>query len=216
MVHRSFTPAAGRFAPIRLYDPVIALTRERLWRSVVAMYVAPRAGDVVADIGCGTGSLAVLLGRAAPRARIIGVDPDPTVLDIARSKAAAAGITVDWRDGMGDELADSLGLACIDTIVSSLVLHQCSLEMKTATLASMREALRHDGRVVVADFGEQRSVLMRLLFCVVQLADGREHTRTNADGVLPDLMVAAGFREVREAETVATASGSISIYVGLK
>ena len=34
MTKPSFTPAAGRFAPTRFYDPVIALTRERLWRAL--------------------------------------------------------------------------------------------------------------------------------------------------------------------------------------
>ncbi len=42
MTEPTFTPAAGRFAPTRLYDPVVALTRERLWRALAAMYVAPR------------------------------------------------------------------------------------------------------------------------------------------------------------------------------
>jgi precorrin-6B methylase 2 len=56
----SFTPALGRVAPARLFDYVVALARERLWRALAAMYVAPQPGDVVADIGCGTGSLALL------------------------------------------------------------------------------------------------------------------------------------------------------------
>src|SRR4029078_6370666 len=63
MNEHAFTPAAGRFAPTRFYDPVGALTRARLWRALAAMYVAPRPGDLIADVGCGTGSLAVLLSR---------------------------------------------------------------------------------------------------------------------------------------------------------
>ena len=43
----TLTPALGRFAPTRFYDRVVALTRERLWRSLTAMYVAPRPGDVI-------------------------------------------------------------------------------------------------------------------------------------------------------------------------
>lgn len=58
MSTQKFTPAMGRFAPTRFYDPVVALTRERLWRALAAMYVAPRPDDVIADVGCGTGSLA--------------------------------------------------------------------------------------------------------------------------------------------------------------
>ncbi|MGE7389520.1 class I SAM-dependent methyltransferase [Streptomyces sp. NPDC004126] len=211
---RAFTPALGRFAPTRFYDPVIALTRERLWRALTAAHVAPRPDETVVDVGCGTGSLAVMLGLIEPRARIVGVDPDPAVLETARRKAEAAGAAPVWRLGMGDGLTELLGARTADTVVSSLVLHQCPVETKRAVLASMAGVLRPGGRLVIADYGLQRTRAMRLAFRTVQWADGREDTRPNAEGVLPAMIRDAGFREVREAEVVPTATGSISVYVG--
>jgi ubiquinone/menaquinone biosynthesis C-methylase UbiE len=216
MSEHAFTPAAGRFAPMRFYDPVVARTRERLWRSLAVMYIAPRPGDVIADVGCGTGSLAVLLSRVEPRTEIVALDPDPEVLALARSKADAAGVTVDWRVSMGDVLVDSLGANSVDTVVSSLVLHQCPLPMKRAILGSMYEVLKPGGKVVIADFGLQRTALMRLAFRIVQLADGKADTQPNADGVLLELLSECGFQEVREAEVVSTVNGSISVYVARK
>ncbi|KOV37711.1 methyltransferase type 11 [Streptomyces sp. XY431] len=217
MTERSFTPAAGRFAPVRLYDPVVALTRERLWRSLVAMHVAPQPEDVVVDVGCGTGSLAVLLSRVEPRATVIGVDPDPEALAVARRKAAAAGAVPggapEWRLSMGDDVAAIVGAGTADTVVSSLVLHQCPMPMKRAVLAAMHETLRPGGKLVIADYGKQRTAAMRLAFRFVQLADGRADTQPNADGVLPRLIAEAGFENVRESETVATLTGSLSLYV---
>lgn len=205
----AFTPAMGRFAPTRFYDPVIALTRERLWRALAAMYVAPRPGEVIVDVGCGTGSLALLLNKVEPMARIVGVDPDPEVLAVARRKTAA----VRWHVGMGDTVAAALGAGSTDTVVSSLVLHQCPVAVKRAVLASMFAVLRPGGRLVIADYGRQRTTLMRLAFRIVQLADGKADTQPNADGALPGLIADAGFRDVREAEVVSTVSGSISVYV---
>ncbi|MET0900980.1 MAG: methyltransferase domain-containing protein [Mycobacterium sp.] len=210
----AFTPALGRFAPNRFYDPVVALTRERLWRALTVMYAAPQSGQVIADIGCGTGSLALLLARVAPGAQIVGVDPDPGVLAIARRKSADA--AVQWRVGMGDALTESLGAHSIDTVVSSLVLHQCPLPMKRAILASMYTVLRPGGKLVIADYGWQRTTVMRLAFRIVQLADGKTDTQPNADGALPDLMSEAGFRDVREAEMVPTVTGSVSVHVARK
>lgn len=213
MTEKTFTPVLGRFALPRLYDSVIALTRERLWRSLLAMHAAIRADDVVVDVGCGTGSLALLLHGIEPCARVIGIDPDPEVLAIARRKAEAAGAgTVEWRAGMGDALADVVDAGTADTVVSSLVFHQCPVAMKRAILTSILETLRPGGRLVIADFGMQRTRLMRLAFRVVQLADGREDTQFNADGALPALMSEVGFRHVRETATVSTVNGSISIY----
>jgi ubiquinone/menaquinone biosynthesis C-methylase UbiE len=216
MSTHDFTPAMGRFAPTRFYDPVVALTRERLWRALAAMYVAPRPGDVIADVGCGTGSLALLLNRVEPRAQLIGLDPDPDVLAVARRKAAGTAAAVQWSVGMGDALVAELGANSVDTVVSSLVLHQCPVAMKRAVLASMHDVLRPGGKVVIADYGLQRTRLMRLSFRIVQLADGKQDTQPSADGVVPELMSEVGFREVREAELVPTVTGSISVYVGRK
>jgi hypothetical protein len=38
-------------------------------------------------------------------------------------------------------------------------------------------------------------------------------TRPNAEGIVPKLMSATGFRRVHEVEVVSTLTGSISIYV---
>jgi len=206
-----FTPALGRFAPTRFYDRVVTLTRERLWRALVAGHVAPRPDEVILDVGCGTGSLAVVLGRMQPRAQVVGVDPDPEMLAVARRKAEAAGVAVRWRVGLGDALTEPPG--SMHTVVSSLVLHQCPVAVKQAVLASMFAVLRPGGRLVIADYGWQRTRLMRLAFRTVQLADGRADTQPNADGVLPELISGAGFHDVREVEVVPTVTGSISVYV---
>ena len=88
--------------------------------------------------------------------------------------------------------------------------------MKRAILDSMFAVLKPGGRVVIADFGWQRTRLMRLLFKVVQFADGKTDTQPNADGVVPQLMARAGFGDVREAQVVSTINGSLSIYVARK
>lgn len=213
MSEKSFTPALGRFAPTRFYDAVVALTRERLWRALAVMYVTPRADEAIVDVGCGTGSLALMIARVEPGAQVIGVDPDPEVLAVARRKGESAGVGVQWRVGMGDGLPELSGSESVDTVVSSLVLHQCPMAVKQAVLSSMFAVLRSGGKLVIADYGRQRTVLMRSAFRIVQCADGKSDTQPNADGVLPDLIREAGFAEVREVEAVSTVSGSISIYV---
>ena len=208
----TFTPVLGRL-PRRFYDPVIALMRERLWRSLVALQVSPRPDDLIVDVGCGTGSLALLLNRIEPKAQIVAVDPDREVLEAAHRKALAVGSAVEWRVGMGDAVAEIVGAGTANTVVSSLVLHQCPVAMKRAILASMFALLRPGGKLVIADYGWQRTRLMRLAFRIVQAVDGRQDTQPNADGILPQLMSEAGFSDVREVEVVSTVTGSISVYV---
>lgn len=213
MSTQSFTPAAGNPKYTKYYDTVIALmTRENTWRSAAIRQLGLQPGDTVVDIGCGTGSLAVRIKRQRPDVRVVGVDPDPEVLGIARAKADKAGAEIEFVQGMGDRAAELAGPGSADKTVSSLVLHQCPVPMKKAIIANMFTVLRPGGRLVIADFGLQRDALMRLGFRFVQWADGKQDTQPNADGILPELITQAGFVDVAEASVVKTANGSISIY----
>ena len=53
-----------------------------------------RAGMQVLDVGCGIGDVAFLVAeRVGPQGRVIGVDMNPAMLDVARQRANAAGLT---------------------------------------------------------------------------------------------------------------------------
>ncbi|TCC07973.1 class I SAM-dependent methyltransferase [Kribbella soli] len=210
MTETAFTPALGRFLPSRFFDVVAALVREKVWRAMVVRSAAVRPGDLVMDVGCGTGTLALMLHQAEPAAWVVGVDPDPEILARAQRKAPDS-VGVEWRLGLGDELVDVVGAGVVDVVVSSLVLHQCPLPVKRAILAAMYDVLRPGGRLVIADYGLQRTWAMRLGFRIVQLADGKADTQPNADGILPSLIAAAGFEDVCEVEVVPTVTGSISL-----
>ena len=86
---RDYVPAAPQ---LWLYDAlVVVLARAPRWRRALLDQIAPREGDVIADIGCGTGTQLVKIGRRARGVTLIGVDPDPDVLHRARRKIGAGG-----------------------------------------------------------------------------------------------------------------------------
>jgi SAM-dependent methyltransferase len=70
----------------------------------------PAAPAFVADIGCGTGSLSVLLASAGHT--VIGVDIAPRMIEAARRKAAAA--AVDARFVVADAAAPGLAHGAFD------------------------------------------------------------------------------------------------------
>lgn len=214
---RDFVPALGKAEFTNSYDKVIAImTREKRWRPRIAQALALSPGEQVVDIGAGTGSQAILLKSATPEIRMIAVDPDPEVLAIARNKAEAAKAEIEWHQGFGDEAHELLGEGFADAVVTSLVLHQCPMEVKSGILASAFRLLKPGGRLVIGDYGKQRSFLMRMLFRQVQAVDGFEYTQPNADGVLPELISAAGFVDIEERHVIPTHTGSISIYCAAK
>ncbi len=102
---RDFVPALGKSGSLDRYDAAIALmTREKRWRSDLLKLLAPQPGDRIVDIGCGTGTLAIALKEGEPESEILAVDPDPAVLEIARTKARTAGADIHWFEAMGDAL----------------------------------------------------------------------------------------------------------------
>lgn len=214
----SFTPAAGVHWLTPWYDLGLAvLTRERRWRDELIAQIAPSSSDVIVDLGCGTGSLLVRLAATEPRAELIGIDPDPAVLDRARTKISRAGAAVQFIPGFGREAARLLQGRSPTKIVSSLVFHQVPMAEKSAALAAAYSALGPGGTLHIADYGLQRTALMRCLFrAIVQNLDGVEDTQPQANGILPELMRSAGFVDVVETRVIPTPTGSISLFRGVR
>jgi ubiquinone/menaquinone biosynthesis C-methylase UbiE len=96
---------AERFEGMRFSGPIgrlIADTQEQ----VIASFLAPLAGRTVLDVGTGTGRGAIALARRG--AVVTGVDASAEMLAVARTRAAAAGVTVTFsrEDAHGLPFAD--------------------------------------------------------------------------------------------------------------
>ena len=205
-----FTPAAGHSALTPVYDLALRiLTRERRWRKALLEQICPRDGDAILDVGCGTGTLAIMLKRCAPGARVVGVDPDPAVLSIAAAKARRAGVRIEWRGGFAQ---DAAAIGQFNHVVSTLVFHQVSPNGKSAGLRAMFEAVRPGGAVHVADYCRQPEWLMRQLFRFIQAVDGRTNTQANADGAVERILESLGSKPVRAESIVRTPTGAISLF----
>jgi hypothetical protein len=63
----------------------------------------------------------------------------------------------------------------------------------------------------VADFGRPQDPLMAAAFALLRLSDGRENTAPHAAGVLPGMIVAAGFDEPRRWRRLRTAAGTLEL-----
>jgi len=208
----SHTPPLGYAALTPFYDRVIAaMTRETVWRPLLVRHLDAKPGEVIFDVGAGTGSLAISITTAEPGCTYRGVDPDSEAVAIARRKAAKAGSRASFElgnlqpwPGREDQL--------VDKVVCSLVLHQVPIEEKRRLLRAMFEWLRPGGRLLVADYGLQPGWAMRFAFrATVQLIDGKADTQPNADGILPRLIEEAGFLGVELLDGVNTSTGRIDI-----
>jgi ubiquinone/menaquinone biosynthesis C-methylase UbiE len=209
--------APGRFIPALrfpfltgFYDGVVRATvRERTFRALLVEQLAVEPGQRVLDLGCGTGTLALLVEEKG--ARVVGLDADAQVLALARGKARREGREL--RLVRAFATAAPFAAGSFDRVVSSLVFHHLTTDEKRAALGQARRLLAPGGELHVADWGEARSVAQRLAFLPVQLLDGFETTADNVRGRLLPLMQEQGF-EVTETRRLATLFGTLSLYRG--
>lgn len=210
MRQAEFTPALGHSSLTPLYDLAIRLlTREQRWRAALVEQVKPSNGEAILDVGCGTGSLAIMLKRRAPGARIVGLDPDPEVLARAAEKARRAGAEIEWRRGFAH---DAASFGEFDKAVSTLVFHQVPTEEKLDGIRAMFAAVREGGWVHIADYCRQPDWLMRQLFRIIQAVDGKTNTQANADGAVEIILAGVTGTKARPAAMVRTPTGAVSLF----
>ena len=166
-------------------------------------------GARVLDIGCGTGALTLLIRQLHPQAEVIGLDPDPKALEIARRKAKRAGLSIGLVEGFGDHVGAAD--ASFDRVFSSLMLHHLDRDGKLATLREARRVLKPTGSLHVLDFGPPHGAFARMIGPLLHNAG---HVKDNIEGLLPSFMNEAGFT----AEEVAhrgTLMGAVAYYRGV-
>ena len=126
-----------RLAP--LYD---VLDPDRSDLEVYADLVTELGGRSVLDVGCGTGSFAVML--AARGLAVTGVDPAAASLDVARAKPLADHVT--WVHGDATSLPPmQVDVATMTANVAQVFLSDVDWD---ATLRGVRAALRPGGHLV--------------------------------------------------------------------
>lgn len=212
---RPFVPALGLHSLTGFYDGLIArFLAEDTWKAQLVATIAPKSGEVIVDLGCGTGTLASMLKAACPETSVIGIDPDPVMLGRASVKAAEGNLDIRFKQAFADALP--LDSESATAVVSSLVLHHLEQPAKRAAFAEAFRVLRPGGRIVIADWANPDNLLMRLAYVPVQVFDGFPNTRDNLQGLLPVLMRQAGFENIREVYRRRTIFGNLAFLHGTK
>jgi ubiquinone/menaquinone biosynthesis C-methylase UbiE len=108
-------------------------------------------GEAVLDVGCGTGTLALLAQeRVGPTGRVVGIDPGPQQIACARAKAARRRLPSTFQMGMIEHLA--FPDRTFDVVLSTIMMHHLPTGLKRQGLTEIARVLKPGGRLVIADF----------------------------------------------------------------
>jgi ubiquinone/menaquinone biosynthesis C-methylase UbiE len=204
---RTFLPAAGHDLLLPIYDPFTRLFGFDRVRRMLLDQAELVPHHRVLDIGCGTGTLAVLIKRLFPTVDVVALDPDPKALARAQRKAGRAAVSIRFDRGFSDALL--YPDAAFDRVFSSMMFHHIEKADKENTLREIRRVLKPSGRLEFLDFAGPQShghgALARLIHSRQRLTD-------NAEDRILTRFSRAGLRDPKKIREHTTFFGSVAFY----
>jgi len=206
---RSYIPAFGKRWLLPLYDPFLWLLGADSAKRPLIEQAEIKSGFRVLDIGCGTGSMAILIKRMHPEAAVVGIDPDPAALSVAERKAKRAGLSVEFDRGFADHMP--YASASFDRVFSSFMFHHLAANEKSATLGEIRRVLKTDGSLHLLDFVRAHGTHSGTAEHG-QLVHRRGAVAERIEGRMASLMDEAGLVDAREVSRGKIFFGPIAYY----
>jgi ubiquinone/menaquinone biosynthesis C-methylase UbiE len=175
-----------------LYDPILKWgMREETFKRQLIEQADFRTGQHVLDLGCGTGTLTIMSKQAAPGINIVGMDGDQDVLKIAGKKAAQAGVSIKWEQGLASNLP--YDGETFDQVISSLVIHHLVTDDKRRAFREVFRVLKPGGQFQLVDFGAPFNPLTRFQAALMK---NLEEAADNFNGFLFPTLKESGFSSV--------------------
>jgi len=154
-------------APERYDVGIRMLTLGQIDRAYDRITSCVRRGQLVLDIGCGTGALTL---RAARRgAKVTGMDVNPQMLEIARRRLEEEGLAdkVELRERGVAELPDEPDEK-YDVVMSGLCFSELTEDERKYALREIRRILKPGGLLLIADETRPRGLLKGITYWLIR------------------------------------------------
>lgn len=156
------------------------IVRDVRYKNILIEQADIRAGQRVLDLGCGTGTLAIMVKQKHPSAEVAGLDADPDMLKVARYKSSQAKAPVKFDVGFTNNLP--YPDQTFDRVLSSIMIHHLKTPAKKKTAQEVFRVLKPGGQLHIVDFGKPVTWYGKMLGPFLHRF---EEANDNIDGSLP-------------------------------
>jgi ubiquinone/menaquinone biosynthesis C-methylase UbiE len=156
------------------------IVRDVRYKNLLIEQADIRAGQSVLDLGCGTGTLAIMVKQKHPSAEVSGLDADPDMLKVARYKSSQAKAPVKFDVGFTNNLP--YPDQAFDRVLSSIMIHHLKTPDKKKTAQEVFRVLKPGGQLHIVDFGKPVTWYGKMLGPFLHRF---EEANDNIDGSLP-------------------------------
>jgi len=165
------------------------IVRDVRYKSQLIEQANIQPGQHVLDLGCGTGTLAMMAKQAQPSAEVSGLDADSDMLKVANYKKNQAKLNVKFDVGFTNDLP--YPDASFDRVLSSIMIHHLKTPDKEKTAREVYRVLKPGGQLHIIDFGKPVTWYGKMLG---PLLHKFEEANDNIDGRLPEIFGAPGLK----------------------
>jgi ubiquinone/menaquinone biosynthesis C-methylase UbiE len=199
MSEKTNTSAAYKAAEV--YEQFYVTSIFRYWTPLFVKRMTPQPGEKVLDVACGTGVVArFVVPLVKTQGKVVGVDVNPEMLEVACRKYSEYCEDIDWREGRAEHLP-------LPDKSFDLVMCQQGLQFfndRPLAAREMKRVLRPGGRVGIAVWQpvEQNPFWLKVYQAMesvfkIPMEEIAKPFSFGDPNKLEDLLVNAGFQQVK-------------------
>ena len=154
-------------------NAVMTAGMDKRWRATMLEICESALGrkpEAALDLATGTGDVARMMADRWPTSKVIGTDPTPAMLEVARQKASGEKVPrahrrIDWREGVAERIDAESG--SLDVVTIAFGFRNVAESARQRAAEEAFRVLKPGGVFAILELGLPRGKLVRSVYSLM-------------------------------------------------